>query len=103
MRMPFGKFRGEPVRDLPEWYLRWCLDNVKLSDQLREEMREAVARFSPDAALREALEVQLKAWYRRMTQRHHPDHGGSDAAQAIINDCYESLRELIDGLGGPTS
>jgi len=43
---------------------------------------------SYDAAL-------LRAQYRKLALRHHPDHGGSTVAMASINACYDYLNQRL--------
>jgi hypothetical protein len=38
MLMPFGKFRGTDIQDVPEQYLQWCADNVNLRSDLQSEI-----------------------------------------------------------------
>jgi hypothetical protein len=38
----------------------------------------------------------LRAWFAQMSQRWHPDRGGSDQAMAAVNDGYERLRKLLE-------
>lgn len=40
MRMPFGKHRGEEVRDLPDDYVEWLAANTKLFGALRQAIRD---------------------------------------------------------------
>ncbi len=42
MTMPFGRFQGKPVEQLPLSYLQWCLSNVKLHDNLKGEMHRVI-------------------------------------------------------------
>jgi hypothetical protein len=35
--LDFGKYAGESLDEVPDSYIRWCLDNL---DNLREEVRE---------------------------------------------------------------
>lgn len=44
MLMPFGKFKGQPVADLPEWYLRWLADEVDLFGPLRKAVESALGK-----------------------------------------------------------
>jgi hypothetical protein len=96
MNMPFGKFKGVPVDELPEAYLTWLWSKV----DLREPLRSAVARVlfpecgpvdepaMPDKDL-------LRSVYRRMACKWHPDHGGTNAAMQALNEFYT---ELIAGI-----
>jgi uncharacterized protein (DUF3820 family) len=44
--MPFGKHRGEPLRDVPESYLVWLWNETDLRDALRMDTdRGALARY----------------------------------------------------------
>ena len=36
--MPFGKFRGLPIRDLPDDYLSWMLENAELKNNIRRRL-----------------------------------------------------------------
>ncbi len=37
-RMPYGKFKGKILSDIPSSYLKWFLDNVKQEDTLYIEI-----------------------------------------------------------------
>jgi hypothetical protein len=41
-RMPFGKHKGTPVRDLPGDYLKW-LSTIELRDPLASEVKKALS------------------------------------------------------------
>ena len=44
LRMPFGKYRGELVEDLPSDYISWCLETiVRMEPALRIEMEAMLA------------------------------------------------------------
>jgi hypothetical protein len=38
MKMPWGKFKGEDIGDIPTSYIEWALGNLDLTDVLVEEM-----------------------------------------------------------------
>lgn len=38
MKMPFGKYKGEEICDLPEDYLMWLVSNVDMRQQLKDEV-----------------------------------------------------------------
>jgi putative quorum-sensing-regulated virulence factor len=42
--MPFGKYKGRLIRDIPEDYLEWFADNVKAKPFLTEAVAKALGR-----------------------------------------------------------
>jgi hypothetical protein len=108
--MPFGKFRGQRVCDLPSDYLQWVLGNcANMNPGLRLDVRaELLGRGYLDpaeevsAAAGPALTVGLlKRWHREMVLKYHPDRGGSNEAMAAINDGHKRLRQMVREQGGP--
>lgn len=53
MIMPFGKFRGRDIKQLPEWYLRWLMRTV----QEKQSAWKASQLFSTEELLILALLV----------------------------------------------
>jgi uncharacterized protein (DUF3820 family) len=49
--MPFGKHRGQPLRDIPTSYLRWLVGGVKLSSGLRLAVAEELQRRGVEVGL----------------------------------------------------
>jgi hypothetical protein len=114
--MPFGEHKGNPIDTVDTGYLRWWLKKMD-SDGLRAEYRESVRAVleargdrlpeprAPDkstngigsARLLFAAETRqmLKAWYGRMTMKFHPDKGGTDESQRVVNECYQALMEEL--------
>ena len=98
--MPFGRYRGAPLEQIPDDYLEWL---VALSD-LREPLRTHVAheyqrRFGEGAAvpagvLDAGAEI-VAVGYRAVATRHHPDHGGSTEAMQHVNAAAAWLREQL--------
>lgn len=45
MKMPFGKYKGQALEDLPGDYLTWCLENLDdaRNGPLLEEMQNQLA------------------------------------------------------------
>lgn len=41
MKMPFGKYKGEELSDIPAVYLEWLLENVSMKDDLHKAVEEA--------------------------------------------------------------
>lgn len=95
MRMPFGKFKGFDVDELPQDYLRWLIENIDLREPLRSAVfwnhnqRKAESGWEclPD-------EATLKVVYRRLAQKWHPDHGGSTEAMQALNDFLSEIKSL---------
>ncbi len=45
-KMPWGKYAGKPLADLPETYLVWLWNETDLRDALRDDSeRGALARY----------------------------------------------------------
>lgn len=42
MKMPFGKYKGEELEDLPTDYMEWCLRELDLRPALAEEMENQI-------------------------------------------------------------
>jgi uncharacterized protein (DUF3820 family) len=43
MEMPFGKWKGEKLEDIPPDYLEWALENCDLRPALQAEMEAQLA------------------------------------------------------------
>jgi uncharacterized protein (DUF3820 family) len=42
MKMPFGKHKGKPLREVPKDYLRWLQAECKLSASMREAIEQVL-------------------------------------------------------------
>lgn len=47
-RMPFGKFRDQPLRALPDYYLTWLQDRCELREPLKMQIAEEQQRRLQD-------------------------------------------------------
>jgi hypothetical protein len=110
MTMPFGKYAGQDIADLPTDYLSWLL-SIDLRPRLaravedewnyRHNQPEPERRLSagitlsiafPDVPLvRELIDVG----YHAAAHRHHPDKGGSVATMRRLNALVAELRAQI--------
>ena len=46
MRLPFGRFRGKRLEELPGWYLEWVLQQKIVDPELRRALaEEQIRRF----------------------------------------------------------
>jgi hypothetical protein len=48
--MPFGKYKGLPLSELPDWYLEWLIDLRDLRDPLRFAVGEELDRRDAEEA-----------------------------------------------------
>jgi hypothetical protein len=106
--MPWGKFRGWHVREVPLSYLAWVLeecDNVSpfLERAIRDELAWRLGIDRPQQAPARGIDPShLKGavgrWYREQTMRHHPDRGGEPGAMVALNNLNDSIAALIEGL-----
>jgi hypothetical protein len=106
-RMPFGKFRGQPVADLPDWYLSWLASLDDLRDPLLAAVeQECERRFGkqqdcgtndelPDSEFAEQL---IGAGVRSLARKYHPDVGGTNAQMQHVNAAAEWLRTQLKRL-----
>lgn len=102
MRMPFGKYRGWEIADLPDEYLQWLV-----TIELREPLFMAVVReidrraFSSQKKSRSSVPAPLmakeivKAGYRALAMKYHPDHGGDGKKMVELNLAYEKLLQEV--------
>ena len=108
MTMPFGRYCGLPLDELPDAYLEWVRGLADLREPLRSAVeREWHVRFGEarPAALvslpREAVPVAeeiITAGYRQLTQRYHPDRGGSTATMQCVNAAAAWLRRQVQSV-----
>ena len=98
MKMPFGRYEGLELDELPADYLAW----LRSRDNMRE--REWRARQEVDAGSRAVVlsaevaavaEALVSAGYRSLAHQHHPDHGGDGEAMALVNAAVAALRQWL--------
>jgi len=102
--MPFGKYQGVLVADLPDDYLHWLHEKVSLREPLRTAVqREFESRFSrenatatrPPSEILTMAEELVSVGYRKLAQLHHPDHGGDHRAMTLVNNAADFLRKTL--------
>jgi hypothetical protein len=112
--MPFGRYRGQRLRDLPDGYLGWLRDECELREPLRMRVeheyqrrigsrhrRRREAPLEREGALapsQVAVALRIVArGFRAAAHDAHPDHGGSDAQMRELVAVREALERIIRG------
>jgi Putative quorum-sensing-regulated virulence factor len=95
--MPFGRYRGHRLVDLPDPYLTWLL-TLDLRDPLRttvhaEARRRGLVGHGDDHGVpdRDLAEAIVDAGRRTLARRHHPDIGGHHDQMVAINNVADWL------------
>lgn len=100
--MPFGKYKGQYLYDLPTDYLRWLLTidlHFPLFSAVQAELesrRDARPPPPPPAPPPADIKSKVRAWHRALVLKYHPDRGGSHEAMIAVNDAYDSLMLALD-------
>lgn len=103
--MPFGRYRGLPLTELPDSYLAWLAALLTIRPPLRGAVFAEVARRQVAGAVppigtaprREVVHELVGAGLRALVLKHHPDVGGDTMAMQEINAAAEWLRQLAGG------
>lgn len=104
VRMPFGKYRGYLLADIPDGYLLWVLREVDiespiLEEAIREELERRRVRAPDSKPAGSVVNVRsaVATWFREMAMCYHPDRTlDNGAAMKAINHAHERLRELLE-------
>jgi len=127
MTMPFGKYQGEEIADIPIGYLRWLRDNVDLFGELADEVwaelegrrlsqhdqkrqqREPEPPFPERSSTDMAIQVSaadapllreiLERGYKAAARVHHPDAGGCVEVMQRLNALVQYIRAQLAELG----
>jgi hypothetical protein len=101
--MPFGRFRGVPLDELPDQYFEWLLTIA-----LREPLRAAVAHEARRRGAiadprgwqpqRDVVDEIISAGVKTLARHHHPDVGGDHESMRDINAAADWLRATVRGL-----
>jgi hypothetical protein len=102
-RMPFGKYHGVPLKDIPDAYLFWVLDNLtKISPTLKESIYARLGIKKPENGSangtghqRPEIMSVVGRWRREITFKWHPDRGGNTQVMQALNDAIDRLESLL--------
>jgi len=99
--MPFGKFAGHDLEDLPTPYVVWLLTLDDLREPLAsavyaEAARRGLHREAPARSFVPTLVAELiDSGFRTVALRAHPDRGGSNEAMRDAIAARDYLRSLV--------
>jgi hypothetical protein len=95
--MPFGKYKGWPLADLPDDYLKWVCEVADRDPLQSAAAAEAARRKGPRPDFR-VVEDLIACGQRSLAKSAHPDTGGSHdamlAVRAAADWLYTQAREL---------
>lgn len=94
--MPFGKFKGELIQDLPANYLTYALIEFDLPYDIKKVMFDSLmAHINGDLFIseNEIGSDKINKVYKQLSFKYHPDKGGSTEAMQAINDFRRMINE----------
>jgi len=94
MTMPFGKYKGCHLSELPDDYLEWLIGEFHPREPLLSYLKmERQWRVPAPASMMEIVSVG----YRTLAIKYHPDKGGSNEQMKSLNNSADALRKMIKG------
>lgn len=108
MKVPFGKYRGRRVKDLPDHYVRWLFSQDWLEEPLRGSIEaEWDYRFHerdnrhPQRLLtgevQELASEIVDSGFRALAKKFHPDCGGSHETMIKLISAKDVLEAILQG------
>jgi Putative quorum-sensing-regulated virulence factor len=103
VRMPWGKWKGKLLDEVPASYLAWVLEEADspspwLVHAVQEELAERFDRpapYPPPPSACGRCEKVRALWpglYSRLALLAHPDRGGSTGAMQLVNEANDLFR-----------
>lgn len=97
--MPFGRYRGQRLEDIPAGYLCWLLEECDLKPHVRAAVERAYRRAcgpdEPETGRAIAIAPLVARWHRQLAMEFHPDkRGGSHVGMVAINRACDLLCEM---------
>lgn len=87
----FGKYKDYELADVPEDYLLWLISDQKKKVKLYEDELKR-REFAAEATM-DMMEKLIKAGYRTLATKMHPDNGGSTKEFQELQATYERLNK----------
>jgi hypothetical protein len=101
MNMPFGRYKGLPLEELPDDYLAWLAGRADLWEPLRhavdteQAQRLGRADFQIHTADRQIAKRIVEAGRRSLAKAEHPDRGGDVLVMQRVNMVADLLLEQL--------
>src|SRR5262252_6278767 len=104
-RMPFGRFRRQPLGAVPAGYLEWLASRPDLRPPLRGQVFAELARrrihveaepLIADAPDPGVVADLVRAGRRALAARLHPDVGGDGEHLKLVNATADLLLARLD-------
>lgn len=95
--MPFGKYKGMHVDEIPVEYLHWLWNNVSLFDPLKSVVHYLLFGFDMPTVntVNDIPETdEISRIYKQLAMKWHPDRGGTKEAMQAINEFREMLKDI---------
>jgi hypothetical protein len=98
-KMPFGKFKGIPMDELPDDYLLWLHSLGNLRPFLRVAVNAEIGRRGQEEGFEDPIsrgDAVMAAWrenWRRIIFLAHPDRGGNEELAKLLI----GLNSIVEG------
>jgi hypothetical protein len=101
--MPFGRYRGELLKNLPFTYLEWLMSLDDLRQPLRSHLEEEYRRREFSQKAEPVIDPRIVdelvgAGLRSLSKKYHPDMGGDHNRMISLNCTADWLRRQARAL-----
>lgn len=107
-RMPWGKYKGDRIDEVPLGYLAWLLEEgrsleptferhvrVEVASRLGLSSERTARPALPAPHIADAAAEMVSLGFRALAKRAHPDQGGSHHAMLAANEARDWLRGVL--------
>jgi hypothetical protein len=84
--MPFGKFKGTLIKELPTNYIAYALESFELPDELTGKLKDEICERLYLFPKSIPLAKNFNDVYRKLAVKYHPDRGGSGIEMKVLNE-----------------
>lgn len=93
MILKFGKHKGRHISDVPRDYIEWLINS---QEQTLKEYKAEIERRDSIADADMSWEQKIiKAGFRALSMKHHPDKGGNVGDMKNLNAAHEKLKTRV--------